>query len=277
MTEPLHLVRLVLDRRELVRLAPRGRALDEGYLLHAGLARLFATSDDPASSLVQPFAIDDLAAGQARPGQIPLLGYSSLPEGELLARMGPARQGLLCKLVTREVPPIVAGTTCAFRTRVCPVVRTKHPGQLAALPDKKGRPRSREVDAWLAHRFKSWQPEPPRDQAAPVDTWAEREQVYRGWLARELSAERKEASPAIERPPAELQEATMVEFAREPLRRKGAPRQAPPPGQRQAERPDAVLEGTLVVRDEAAFRALLARGVGRHRAFGYGMLLVRPG
>jgi CRISPR system Cascade subunit CasE len=25
-----------------------------------------------------------------------------------------------------------------------------------------------------------------------------------------------------------------------------------------------------------AFRALLARGVGRHRAFGFGMLLLRP-
>lgn len=41
-------------------------------------------------------------------------------------------------------------------------------------------------------------------------------------------------------------------------------------------RPWALLHGTLEVRDPAAFMALLARGVGRHRAFGYGMVLLRP-
>jgi len=30
------------------------------------------------------------------------------------------------------------------------------------------------------------------------------------------------------------------------------------------------------VRDPTGFAALLARGVGRHRAFGFGMLLLRP-
>ena len=40
--------------------------------------------------------------------------------------------------------------------------------------------------------------------------------------------------------------------------------------------PDATLQGTLAVVDSGAFQALLARGVGRHRAFGFGMLLLRP-
>ncbi|WP_295543172.1 type I-E CRISPR-associated protein Cas6/Cse3/CasE [uncultured Pseudacidovorax sp.] len=40
--------------------------------------------------------------------------------------------------------------------------------------------------------------------------------------------------------------------------------------------PDAVLKGHLRVRDPAAFAHLLARGVGRHRAFGFGMLLLSP-
>lgn len=39
--------------------------------------------------------------------------------------------------------------------------------------------------------------------------------------------------------------------------------------------PDALLKGHLRVRDSAAFAKLLARGVGRHRAFGFGMLLLR--
>jgi CRISPR system Cascade subunit CasE len=37
-----------------------------------------------------------------------------------------------------------------------------------------------------------------------------------------------------------------------------------------------LLRGELTVADPDAFSALLARGVGRHRAFGYGMLLLRP-
>ena len=42
-----------------------------------------------------------------------------------------------------------------------------------------------------------------------------------------------------------------------------------------SEGPDAVLTGHLRVTDPAAFAHLLARGVGRHRAFGFGMLLLR--
>jgi CRISPR system Cascade subunit CasE len=44
-----------------------------------------------------------------------------------------------------------------------------------------------------------------------------------------------------------------------------------------ARRPDATFRGTLRVDDPARFAAAaLARGVGRHRAFGFGMLLLRP-
>ena len=38
--------------------------------------------------------------------------------------------------------------------------------------------------------------------------------------------------------------------------------------------PDALLKGHLRVRDSADFAKLLTRGVGRHRAFGFGMLLL---
>jgi CRISPR system Cascade subunit CasE len=37
-----------------------------------------------------------------------------------------------------------------------------------------------------------------------------------------------------------------------------------------------VFSGLLQVEDAAAFTALLARGIGRHRAFGFGMLLLKP-
>jgi CRISPR system Cascade subunit CasE len=41
-------------------------------------------------------------------------------------------------------------------------------------------------------------------------------------------------------------------------------------------RPHALLAGTLVVQDGAVFQRLLTKGIGRHRAFGYGMVLLRP-
>ena len=37
-----------------------------------------------------------------------------------------------------------------------------------------------------------------------------------------------------------------------------------------------MVHGALTVTDPDAFAALLARGVGRHRAYGYGMILLRP-
>jgi CRISPR system Cascade subunit CasE len=45
---------------------------------------------------------------------------------------------------------------------------------------------------------------------------------------------------------------------------------------RSVEGPDASFSGVLVVEDPEKFAGLLAHGVGRHAAFGYGMLLLRP-
>jgi CRISPR system Cascade subunit CasE len=42
------------------------------------------------------------------------------------------------------------------------------------------------------------------------------------------------------------------------------------------ERPQALVKGILSIKDSDGFNQLLARGIGRHRAFGYGMLLLRP-
>ena len=42
------------------------------------------------------------------------------------------------------------------------------------------------------------------------------------------------------------------------------------------EGPDVVVDGLLEVANPAAFCALLARGIGRHRSFGFGMILLAP-
>lgn len=46
--------------------------------------------------------------------------------------------------------------------------------------------------------------------------------------------------------------------------------------QQKLERPLALFAGRLEVTNGAEFSSLLARGVGRHRAFGCGMILLRP-
>lgn len=45
---------------------------------------------------------------------------------------------------------------------------------------------------------------------------------------------------------------------------------------RQTEGPEATMSGILRIIDPTVFAAALARGIGRHRAFGFGMLLLAP-
>ena len=48
-------------------------------------------------------------------------------------------------------------------------------------------------------------------------------------------------------------------------------------GRQQVSRgPTAVLQATLVVKESEEFERRVVKGVGRHRAYGYGMLLLRP-
>ena len=285
MTLPLHLVRLVLDRAAALRVAARQRksAHDEGTMLHAALAQLFATSEAHASVPMQPFAVDDLSlerdAMSGRHDRIPLLAYSRLDEAALASRFGPAARDLVRELATKEVAPIAVGSLLQFRVRVRPTVRTKRPDPTSPQPraDKRGKPKAREVDAWLAERLRDWKPARPSEWSEDIDVFDDRERVYAEWLDRELFAARpstggrETATRCAELVTTEdlgtnkPRRARMVELRREPFFQGGA----------RGERPNVVLEGTVRVTEADAFRVLLARGVGRHRAFGFGMLLLR--
>jgi CRISPR system Cascade subunit CasE len=272
MSQPLHIVRLILDRRELIRVAARHRlprSVDDGYLLHAGLAQLFAKGTEPAKVPFHSFATDDTnPRAQTDPDHVCLLAYSSLGEKELNDAMGPSRNALVHTCATIPMPMIARGTRAKFRTRICPVVRTKQVGDRSLRTNKKGRTISREVDAWLVDRFASWQDQPPRDESFPFERrgreWSDRERVYASWLARQLAHD----DGAI------LEPGTRMEsFERDRIHRSGDLKV-----QRAGtmQRPNVVLEGILRVTHEDAFRAVLTRGIGRHRAFGFGMLLLKP-
>ena len=87
-----------------------------------------------------------------------------------------------------------------------------------------------------------------------------REHVYAEWLSAQLDR-RGGASLDLER-------TKLVSFQRtRAIRKLDA---------RRSEGPDAVMRGVLTITDAEAFSNMLARGVGRHRAYGYGMFLLRP-
>ena len=153
MTTQLYIVRLVLDRRAVLRVGVRhrlGQAADAGALLHAGLSQLFAQSSDRADVPFHSFAIDDTrAAALSQPNLLFLLAYASIDEAQLTSAMGPARADLLRRCETRQIPDFEAGQRLGFRTRVCPIIRTRNTGDRSATLDRQGRVKHRELDAFV--------------------------------------------------------------------------------------------------------------------------------
>jgi CRISPR system Cascade subunit CasE len=107
-----------------------------------------------------------------------------------------------------------------------------------------------ERDAFLSHV-----------NAFPDDKSIDRNQVYAAWLAERLAN-----NGALLTEDGTI---NMPTFRRCKIVRKRGCRG-------RSEGPDCVLRGVLEVTDQAAFNQLLGKGAGRHKAYGYGMLLLRP-
>lgn len=281
----LHLLRLPIEQPVLME---AGRAhghvtdrfsVDLGYLVHGLLARLAEKPPTPFD-VQQPERGDGLSASRA---PLTLLAYA--PFGIETFRDGAyAREAALAarairwtdpdgmpRAASKPVPAIAAGTTLGFRVRLCPTIRVgKHHPRFAP---------GAEVDPYLArvHRDMAENGLAPDDlgaRQALIAGLPGREEVYRDWLADRLGSA------------ATLVSARQVAQRDAALWRKGVPRGGPAARMYQNERPhhgqrrligrrEAVFEGRLRVEDDVLFTSLLARGVGRHRAFGFGMLLLR--
>ena len=238
----LHLLKLQPDMVRLARWARDHRLLpargdeDLGYALHALLAAAFG---DLAP---KPFLLQQDAARPAA-----LLAYSGCGPDALrdqAARCAEpealgarGRDGRAAKAMPERC---AAGRRLGFAVRARPTVRTDRDGQ---------RDKVREVDAFLAAVTGT---EPG---AGP-----ERGAVYRDWLAKCLRAGG-----------AEPEEISLDSFRLSDVLRRGKDRVL-----RSHPGPDASFTGVLRVVEPDAFAALLGRGVGRQRAFGYGMMLLRP-
>lgn len=141
----------------------------------------------------------------------------------------------------KEMPSSwTSGRLLGFEVRVCPVIR----GEL-------------ERDLYLVEVE-----EAKRQGRAAFG----RDAVYAKWLQRQFEHE----NAALMGPG----DAALCKFRRVLSLRRS--RGCDAPSDRRVERPDALFTGALTVGDPVAFGRLLARGVGRHRAFGFGMLLLRP-
>lgn len=209
---------------------------DYGYALHALLTTAFGTQAP------KPFRYLDAKQG--------LLAYTAesldtLMQHASLAAPDVARALGLDSLDARAFPTTwKAGQTIGFETRVRPTVR---------LARRRG-----ERDAF-SHALES-------AEAAGQSAEFDRETVYKDWLTKQFVA-----SGAVDALQLEV-----TEFQQTRVFRKGA---ADAEGSRKVFNnagPDAVIKGVLRITNPEAFTKLLARGVGRHRAFGFGMLLLKP-
>ena len=149
-----------------------------------------------------------------------------------------------------------AGLRLGFEARIRPIVRLlqdtsrAHSQLMPKFADGSVRA-GKECDAFL------WQAIQHHDRHAMQRS---REEVYRDWLTDQLT---RRGGATLDPECTKL-----VSFQRTRIVRKLRARTS--------EGPDAVMRGVFTVTDSHAFNALLAQGVGRHRAYGYGMLLLRP-
>lgn len=135
------------------------------------------------------------------------------------------------------------GQTLGFEVRARPVVRAKD---------------GRERDAFL-HAADAI-------PAAEGDGIAQRALIYGDWLAKHFAVDGA----------AKIIQAQMEEFRLTRVLRKAGTGENGKRKSHAVTGPDAVFKGQLQVGNPDAFARLLARGVGRHRAFGFGMLLLKP-
>jgi CRISPR system Cascade subunit CasE len=255
---PLYMLHLPIDQRRLTgfaiehRLTPNRRPADSGYQLHALLVAIFR------SLAPKPFAASRRRGGRGDLDPVlPVLGYSREPLAALREQADRTalpqwHQALLWNDAAEKRMPdqFPAGLQLGFELRACPVVRLGR-GTTAKSPGA-------ELDAFLAALDRA-----DREGSEAPD----RATCYRDWLASRFAAG---GAARLVRARIDAQQQRRFLF------RRGALEPAGGRPVRVFERPDIGFTGTIEVGDPVAFRDLLARGVGRHRAFGFGMLLLRP-
>lgn len=234
-------------RRRLMR---RG-VFDEGYALHVLLSSVFGKGG------LQPFRTFRPSRGDDGT----LYAYSD-SDREVLRAIAEAAAPPDClevvdiaELRTKPMPDRFSpGQRLGFDVRIRPVRRLAR--DMSDSQSGKVIRKGSEIDAFRLELLRrspdGWK---ASEEAPPARI--SRDHVYATWLAERLSG-------AAE---VDVQSFRVVSFHRLRVVRGDG---------RGPEGPDTIVHGECVVQDPALFAAILAKGVGRHRAYGYGMLIVRP-
>lgn len=250
----LYLIRAPLTTNNLARWsAERGwlrrgagwGGIDEGRALHHLLDELFGPR------VFRPFRL--LVANGGRIAN--LYGYSTQNHQSLrdaaLAHGMPEHTAVVSpdRIMSKEMPMVwTSGRRVGFDLRVRPIRRLKSSIKTGGRTFRKGA----ELDAFLVEALRRH----PDDDAGMSVNARSRESVYLDWLEARLGD-----AARLERPATRLARFRRVRVSR---------------GSSGPEGPDATFHGEISVRNPDLFWLLLSRGVGRHRAYGYGMLLLRP-
>ncbi len=268
----LHLVRTAVAPAALRAFAAYQGVLDDdlGYALHLALRRRFGAAApqpwrlmpgrDGGPEMLLGYTQDPDALRSADPRAI--AQPEAPPDWEADWRGNDDAESALAALFphpfeAKAMPRAFArGAAYGFGLRMRPVVRYgPRAAEARSAADRRG---GQERDAFLAALER-------RDLAGGNEESdsLDREPIYHAWLERHLGTA-----------------AALSAFRLVAHRRIRTVRSVPPDAASRLRPgfagPETVVDGELTVADPAAFAALLARGVGRHGAFGFGMLLLRP-
>jgi CRISPR system Cascade subunit CasE len=245
MADGLHLVKVPLRTEKLVAVgraygAPL-RDVDEGYLVHCLLRELWQ-EHGPA-----PFVL------RGRGRILEVWGYGRRSAAELIEHARSfgdpslvAAIDLLGEIASRPVPRFEAGQRLGFALRACPVAR------LAAA--KHGHDRGAEVDVFLARCY-----------SVGSEVVVSREEVYSEWLRQRIAKAETTGVTLASARVVGMSRARLLRRTQEINRRS-----------QRLERPDVRFAGELVVVDGDRLCEWLGHGVGRHRAFGFGAVMLVP-
>ena len=251
MSAPLQMIRTDVKIRDFQRWMGIKRLQDADHAMHCLLTECFGDLAPKPFRLIVP-------RGAARGV---LYGYGHAEAGALCDAAGIYADPLQAKILpghTINSKPMPtewrAGKRLGFETRIRPIVRlekdtSRIPSGVQRCFKEGGLRPGKECDAFLWEAIKH-----PEMGALRRS----REEVYAEWLSRQFDR----------RGGVRLESAELRSFQRTRAVRKLRARHS--------EGPDAIMQGVLTITDADAFIALLSRGIGRHRAYGYGMLLLRP-
>ena len=169
--------------------------------------------------------------------------YSAEALGECLSNFADPGVYAVCHpelMAGRTMPVLQAGRRLDFEVLCCPIARKSRTG--------------REKDLFLVKG----------DHDGPGSARLDRAEIYGGWLRDRLI------------PAAQVLDVRLEGFRLVRQTRRAGPGGRPNRKKVYLTRPHVLLRGKCAVQDSEGFMNLLAKGVGRHRAFGYGMLLLRP-